>query len=140
MVGKQGVSEDLYGTALQRLRERVKAGLPAPQGPGVERHTRREQVCILDAIESPRFRFCLGYALLEGRGVANACKGMSGAPPSRSTRSSEAEHGRAYGARALGSRSAIVLVGVTAHQGARESRVQGEVAQVAGWPGAVRDA
>jgi hypothetical protein len=31
----------------------------------------------------------------------------------------------------------IVLVGVTPHQGARESRVQGEVAQVAGEPGAV---
>src|SRR5262252_4167753 len=32
----------------------------------------------------------------------------------------------------------IVLVGVTPHQGARESRAQGEVAQVAGAPGAVR--
>src|SRR5713101_9468527 len=32
----------------------------------------------------------------------------------------------------------IVLVGVTAHQGARESRAQGEVAQVAGCPGTVR--
>ena len=32
----------------------------------------------------------------------------------------------------------IVLVGVTPHQGARESRAQGEVVQVAGEPGAVR--
>ena len=32
----------------------------------------------------------------------------------------------------------IVLVGVTPHQGPRESRGQGEVAQVAGGPGAVR--
>ena len=32
----------------------------------------------------------------------------------------------------------IVLVGVTSHQGTRESRVQGEVAQVAGESGAVR--
>ena len=31
-----------------------------------------------------------------------------------------------------------VLVGVTSHQGARESRAQGDVAQVTGWPGAVR--
>ena len=46
--------------------------------------------------------------------------------------SSMTKHGMAYGARALGSRSAIVLVGVTTHQGARESRAQGEVAQVAG--------
>jgi hypothetical protein len=28
MVGKRGVSEDVYGTALQRLRDRVRAGLP----------------------------------------------------------------------------------------------------------------
>ena len=32
----------------------------------------------------------------------------------------------------------VVLVGVTSHQGARESRAQGEVAQVAGEPDAVR--
>ena len=32
----------------------------------------------------------------------------------------------------------IVLVGVTPHQGARESRAQGEVAQGVGCPGAVR--
>ena len=32
----------------------------------------------------------------------------------------------------------IVLVGVASHQGTRESRVQGEVAQVAGGLGAVR--
>ena len=88
MVGKRGVSEDLYGTALQRLRDMVKAGLPEPQCPVVERHTRREQVCIPDAIESPRLRFCLGYALLEGRCVANAFTGMRGAPTSRLSRSS----------------------------------------------------
>ena len=63
---------------------------------------------------------------------------MSGAPTSFSTRSSVTEHGMAYEARALRARSAIVLVGVTPHQGARESRAQGEVAQVAGEPGAVR--
>jgi len=62
---------------------------------------------------------------------------MSGAPTSCSRRSSVVEHGMAYGARALRSRSTIVLVGVTPHQGARESRAQEEVAQVAGESGAV---
>ena len=42
------------------------------------------------------------------------------------------EHGMAYRARARGSRSANSTRGVTSHQGARESRAQGEVAQVAG--------
>src|SRR5262245_57669324 len=48
------------------------------------------------------------------------------------------EHGMAYRARARGSRSANSTRGVTSHQGARESRAQGEVAQVVGCPGAVR--
>ncbi len=30
MVGKRGVAEDVYGTALQRLRDRVRAALPEP--------------------------------------------------------------------------------------------------------------
>jgi len=41
MVGKRGVSEDVYGTALQRLRDRVRAALLEPQCPVVEVHTRR---------------------------------------------------------------------------------------------------
>jgi hypothetical protein len=45
MVGKRGVAEDGYGAALQRLRDMVRAGLPEPQCPVVELHTRREHVC-----------------------------------------------------------------------------------------------
>ncbi len=33
---KRGVPEDVYGAALQRLRARVRAGLPQSQSPGVE--------------------------------------------------------------------------------------------------------
>ena len=41
MVGKREMSEDVYGMVLQRLRDRVRAGLPKPQCPVVEPHTRR---------------------------------------------------------------------------------------------------
>ena len=41
MVGKREMSEDVYGMVLQRLRDRVRAGLSEPQCPAVERHTRR---------------------------------------------------------------------------------------------------
>jgi len=34
MLRKRGVTEDVYGTALQRLSARAKAGLPEPQCPG----------------------------------------------------------------------------------------------------------
>jgi hypothetical protein len=44
MVGKRGVAEDVYGMALQRLHDRVRAALPEPQCPVVEVHTRRHHV------------------------------------------------------------------------------------------------
>src|SRR6266581_1069993 len=36
MLLKRGVAEDVYAAALQRLRDRVRAGLPQSQSPGVE--------------------------------------------------------------------------------------------------------
>ena len=104
MVGKREMSEDVYGFVLQCLRDRVKAGLPESQCPVVEPHssvTRLES----DASASHGFEFCSWYALRNGRCVANAFKGMSGAPTSRSKRFSVTEHGIAYGPRGLGSRS-----------------------------------
>jgi hypothetical protein len=41
MLLKRGVSEDVYGTAPQRLSDRVKAGLPESQCPVVETHALR---------------------------------------------------------------------------------------------------
>jgi len=41
MLLKRGVAEDVYAAALPRLSDRAKAGLPEPQCPGVEYHTRR---------------------------------------------------------------------------------------------------
>src|SRR6266436_4980433 len=59
-----------------------------------------------DAIASHGFDFCSWYTLHDGRCPARAFKGMNGEPTSFSRRSSVTEHGMAYGARALGSRSA----------------------------------
>jgi hypothetical protein len=42
---KRSSAEDVYAGALQRLSARVKVGLPEPQSPGVERHTRRYHIC-----------------------------------------------------------------------------------------------
>jgi len=41
MFVKRRVSEGVYDTALQRLRDMAKARLPEPQYPAVELHTRR---------------------------------------------------------------------------------------------------
>src|SRR3989442_384829 len=59
-----------------------------------------------DAIASHGFDFCSWDTLHDGRCPARAFKGRNGEPTSFSRRSSVTEHGMAYGARALGSRSA----------------------------------
>jgi hypothetical protein len=53
MVGKREMLEDVYGMVPQRLRDTVRAGLPKPQCPAVEPHTRREHVC------TPTLSVCL---------------------------------------------------------------------------------
>ena len=82
MVGKQGTAEDGYAVALQRLDDRAKARLPEPQCPVVEAHTRWKPVCTPNAMGSHGSAFRSWYALSHGRCVANALKGMSGAPTS----------------------------------------------------------
>ena len=41
MLIKRGITEDVYGMALQRLSDTAKAGLPELQGPGAEPYARR---------------------------------------------------------------------------------------------------
>src|SRR6266516_8074407 len=91
-----------------------------------------------DAIASHGFDFCRWYTLRDGRCPARAFKGMNGAPTSFSRRSSVTEHGMAYRTRVPRSRSANSTRGSHAPPGARESRAQGEVAQVVRCPGPVR--
>jgi hypothetical protein len=54
MLLKRGVTEDVYGAALQRLRDRAKAGLPEPQCPGVESSHSSVARLDADAIDSHR--------------------------------------------------------------------------------------
>jgi hypothetical protein len=105
MLRKQGVVEDVYAPALQRLRDRARAGLPQSQSPGVEDAHSSVARLYADARESQRFDFRRWYALLTGRCPARVFKAMSGRPTSRSTRSSVTEHGMAYSPRGPGSRS-----------------------------------
>jgi len=78
----RGVAEDVYATALQRLSDRAKAGLPEPQCPGVECAHPSVARLYADARESRRFNFCRRYALLVGRWLMKPFKGMSAEPTS----------------------------------------------------------
>ena len=106
MLLKRGVTEDVYGAALQRLSDTAKAALPELQCPRVERAHSSVARLYADAHESHGLTFRLWYALLAGRWLVKLFKGMSAEPTSLSRRSLVTEHGMTYGPRGLGSRSA----------------------------------
>jgi hypothetical protein len=83
MVGKREMSKDVYGMVPQRLRERVRAGVPERPCPVVAPHTRWEHVCPPDAIGMYGIEFLPCHAWADGRCAASAWQGMSGAPTSR---------------------------------------------------------
>jgi hypothetical protein len=105
MLLKRGVTEDVYGAALQRLSDKAKAGLPEPQCPGMECSHPSVARLHADARESLRITSRRGYALLTGRWLMKPFKGMSAEPTSLSRRSLVTEHGMAYSPRGPGSRS-----------------------------------
>jgi hypothetical protein len=105
MLGKRGVTEDVYGTALQRLSDTAKAALPEPQCPGVESAHSSVARLDADARDSHGLKFRLWYALVAGRWLMKPFKGMSAEPTSLSRRSLVTEHGMAYGPRGPRSRS-----------------------------------
>ena len=84
MLLKRGVAEDVYATALQRLSDRAKAGLPEPQCPGAGPSRSSVARLYADAPDSSRFRFRRGYALIRGRWLVKPLKGMSAEPTSLS--------------------------------------------------------
>jgi len=105
MLVKRGIAEDVYVVALQRLSDRVKAGLPEPQSPGVEPHTRREHIRYRRPQEpgvrlSPVVRPACGPMPNEG------IQGDEWGTYVALERFSVTEHGMAYGPRGQGSRSA----------------------------------
>ena len=84
MLLKRGVTEDVYGAALQRLSDRAKAGLPEPQCPGVEWSHLSVARLYSDALDNHRLSWRLGYALVEGRWLMKLFKDMSAEPTSLS--------------------------------------------------------
>jgi hypothetical protein len=82
MLPKRGGAEDVYASALQRLSDRAKAGLPELQCPGVERAHSSVARLYADATESHKLTFRLWYALLAGRWLMKPFKGMSAEPTS----------------------------------------------------------
>jgi hypothetical protein len=80
MLLKRGVAEDVYATALQRLSDKAKAGLPEPQCPGVERAHSSVARLYAGARDSPRLTFRRGYALITGRWLVKPFKGMNAEP------------------------------------------------------------
>lgn len=79
---KREIPKDVYGMVLQRLRDKAKADC---LNPNVQwwNGTLAGSTSDTDATESHRFYFRRWYALLGGRCVANAFKGMCGEPTSR---------------------------------------------------------
>jgi hypothetical protein len=85
MFVKRGVTEDVYGVALQRLSDTAKAGLPEPQCPGAEPSRSSVARLYADAHDSSRLTFRRGYALVRGRWLVKPFKGMSAEPTSLSS-------------------------------------------------------
>lgn len=79
-------------------------------------------------------------SVVRGRRPARTVKEMSGRPTSRSIRTTKTNAGSPVGREPYGDGVPIVVVGVTSHQGGRESRQQGEGAQVVRMSGAGRHA
>ncbi len=66
MLLKRGVAEDVYATALPRLSDKAKAGLPKPQCPGGGTSHPSVARLYADARDSSRLIFRRGYALITG--------------------------------------------------------------------------
>src|SRR5215831_8657518 len=105
MPEKRGSLEDAKGAAPQGPRDRAKAGLPEPQSPAVQTHTRRYGVYNAALPGAGRSRFAARHLRLARRWPARSLKGMSGAPTSRSIRSAPPERGMTYRTRVPGSQS-----------------------------------
>jgi hypothetical protein len=105
MPEERGSLEGAEGIAPQGPRDRAKAGLPEPQSPAVQMHTRRYGVYNAALPGAGRSRFAARLLRLARRWPARSLKGMSGAPTSRSLRSAPPERGMTYRTRVPGSRS-----------------------------------
>ena len=134
MLGKRRSGPDAGGEASRDPRDMAKAGLPDSQSPEdamhrpPERHPR--------PAPRPATAWSVGRRNLRGveRCPVRAIKEMSGTPTSRSDVRQGRTRDQPSGREPQGDGVPVVVVGVATHQGGRESRPQGEGAQVAGYP------
>ena len=103
---KRGVSEDVYGTALQRLSDTAKAALPESQCPVAEAHALRYASRVWTPIPSGATNSVL-FGVRPARWTMSneLIQGHEWEAYVALARSSVTEHGMAYRARAPGSRS-----------------------------------
>ena len=132
MPGKRRSCPGVRGEASRDPRDMAKAGLPEAESPDDEKAHPPER----RLLPAP----CSAMAFLQGRrnlrGVercpARAIEEMSRTPKSRSDVRQGRTRDQPSGREPQGDGVPIVVVGVATHQGGRESRPQGEGAQVAG--------
>ena len=138
MSGKRRSCPGVRGEASRDPRDMAKAGLPEAESPEDEKAHPPER----HLLPAP----CSATAFLQGRrnlrGMEHcpvrAVKEMSRTPKSRSDVRQGRTRDQPSGREPQGDGVPIVVVGVATHQGGRESRPQGEGAQVAGLLAIVR--
>ena len=85
MLVKRGITEDVYGMALQRLSDTAKAGLLEPQCPGMERAHSSVARLHTDAPDNCQLTFRWQHALVRGRWPMRPLKDMNAEPTSLSS-------------------------------------------------------
>jgi hypothetical protein len=130
MPGKQWACGGVQRVALQDPCDMAKAGLLEAQSPAVKVPTHRNDACNRCRAMSGHEPVGLGNLHGAERRPARAVKEMSGRPTSRCYVRRRRTTGSPTGRESYGDGAPVVVAGVTACQGVRESRAQGEGAQV----------
>ena len=132
------VSQGVWAGVSRDPRDMAKAGLPESQSPD-DATIRLSERRLLPAPCSATV-FFVGRCNLRGveRCPVRAIKEMSGTPTSCSDVQQGRTRDQSSGREPQGDGVLVVVVGATTHQGGRESRPQGEGAQVTGHRSAAR--
>jgi len=142
MLGKRWLSGTLTGKAPQDLCATAKARPPEPQSPLGASALLPEQRLITGTVVCCSLNRIPWQPSHDRRWLTRPFKGMSGAPTAHSDGRQRRTAGWPTAREGHGHGVLILLVGVTPHQGDRETRSQGEGAQVSAVnaQGGVRDA
>ena len=130
MPGKRWSSAGVWGEVLQDPRDMAKAGLLQAQFPEVRVRTRRNDACNRRRVMPGHEPVGPGNFRDAERRPVRAVKEMSGRPTSRCYVQRGRTTGSPTGREPQGDGVPVVVAGVTTCRGGRESRSQGEGAQV----------